>query len=170
MTTLGFTGTSQDCGCENCVGACRTKPGIFAPGEVEKVAEFLQIDLPTLFDTRLGVDWWENDDGQSTVIGTEPQVYYLAPAVVGAQAGHEYPSEPRGRCVFLTSEHKCAIHSVKPAECRFSYHDNSRDVHWAFKEQIVEKWVPKQDQIRRLLGREPQRTTSLSSWTWGWRA
>lgn len=136
-----------ECSCESCKGACRTKPGWFKPGEAEKTAELLEISLKELFDTKLGIDWWED----------EPDIFLLSPAVVGMQPGKEYSGNPRGRCVFFTDDGLCEVHAAKPFECaELNCKTDDRDVTHARHEAVAKAWKDHQDQIVDLLGRQPE--------------
>jgi len=115
------------------------------PGEAERAAELLGIDLPELFRTRLAVDWYE---------GT-PDIFVLAPALVDEPTGTEYPYNPEGRCVFLTINNRCGIHAAKPFECAALGHDNGINLH-ANRDAVIAAWAQNQQQIVDLLGREPQ--------------
>lgn len=134
--------------CNRCVNACKTKPGWFAPGEVEKVAEYLDISLAELFKTKLGVDWWEADDF------IDHDVFLLAPATVGYE-GQMYPGNPHGRCVFLGLDDRCQIHPVKPKECRETWCGEDPTVNIERRQQIVLDWDSRQKQIKKLLGCRP---------------
>lgn len=135
---------SKDCACKDCREACTYKPGWFVPGQVEKVAEYLYVPLATLFKKKLMVDWW---------VDTPNNVFVLSPAIVGGAPGHEFPGNPRGKCVFY-KKGRCEIHAVKPRECREAHHERAPD---DLHKQMADKWRSKraQAQIRKLLGREP---------------
>lgn len=137
---------SPDCTCARCVSACKHKPGWFAPGQVELVAQHLGITLEELFKRYLGVDFW---------VG-EPTTFVLAPAVVEMEAGKEYPFKPTGRCVFLTDDDRCSIHPVKPRECRETDSHQSKEANKEVKTQITLEWGEHQPQITALLGRKPE--------------
>lgn len=118
------------------------------PGEVERLADLLDTDVAALFAAHLAVDWWEDLDG----VG---DVFVLSPALVGEEAGVEFPAAPGGRCVFY-AEGRCTIHDAKPFECRALIHTDGRAAVSARHEATARAWVPHQDQIRDLLGREPE--------------
>src|ERR1043165_1407966 len=136
----------MDCSCQACVNACSYKPGWFLPGEAEKVAEHKGVSLEALFKNSLAVDWWDDFD--------EDDVFLLAPAIRDSEAGTEYPSEPRGVCVFLKGG-RCDIHTVKPFECREYLHGESHEENHQRHRTVMEAWRDKQGQIKTLLGREP---------------
>lgn len=124
------------------------KPGWFAPGEVERVADYLGMTVAELFLSKLSVDWWEET---SDVLET----FVLAPTVVGGNPGDMYDADPRGVCVFYR-DGLCTIHEVKPLECREYVHtDSSLGVEMRH-EHVAKLWYSHQDQIRQLLGREPE--------------
>ena len=148
----------QSCSCHICQDACRYKPGWFKPGEAEKVSDFLGISLERLFNDKLAVDWYERGDSP---------IFLLSPAVKANQAGVEFPANPKGECVFFDGEH-CTIHPVAPFECRSYMHNMAKDKFIAVRTAVVESWDVNQDQIKALLGREPEAEEydSIQSSTW----
>lgn len=141
-------GNASSCACPTCRQACEHKPGWLMPGEAEVAAEALGLSPRDFFRRFLAVDWWDGDprDGHYDL----ENVFVLAPAVGGC-AGGMYPANPKGRCVFYTDARLCAIHPVKPFECRTYAHGPKDDTH----RQVAIAWIPHQEQIRDLLGREP---------------
>lgn len=141
-------GTRESCSCEDCKSACRRKPGWFTPGQIERVAEHLQIPLAQLFKTKLAVDFYYGEGDDSDGIDR----FAISPAVVGNEPGQEFPVKPVGRCVFY-EKGRCTIHAVKPDECRLMLHSiapTPRDHLRRAKE-----WDPHRAQIIELLGHEP---------------
>lgn len=139
--------TAESGTCPDCIAACRRKPGWFRPGEAERAAELLGVSLEELFATKLGIDWWEAD-------GTFPMTYVLAPAVTTMEPGGEYPSNPKGTCVFL--EHgRCAIHAAKPHECASWWCGQRPADHRDERRSTVREWGEHQDFVTKLLGEEP---------------
>lgn len=138
------------CVCKKCTDGCRQRPGWFRPGEAEQAAELLGVTLSKLFQAKLAVDAWVGSEGGL------PETFVLAPALVTATPGQEYPFNPTGRCVFLTEEDRCQIHVAKPYECAVAHHVNTAEVEHAARRGVVEAWQSYQGQIRELLGREPQ--------------
>lgn len=139
----------SSCSCEVCQGACTVKPGWFKPGEAEKAAELMGLDLQTFFDTYLGVDWYIGDEGRD--------IFVLSPTVTSGSPGEMFDANPRGRCVFFDGQH-CKIYAARPYECRMFHHDQGRDETHARHEQVAKAWEGDgdQEQIEALLGEEPE--------------
>lgn len=135
-------GSLDSCTCSECQAACRYKPGWFKPGEAEAVADFLGLSLADLFRSRLMVDRWSGD----------LTLFVLSPAIVEGDAGQEFLSTTRGQCVFF-QDGLCAIHPVKPFECRAMLHGQPATYH----AETARSWASPaaQRQVRELLGREP---------------
>lgn len=139
----------SDCTCTSCVNACKSRPGFFDVGEAEKAASLLNMGLPEFFAKYLVVDFWQSNSADT-------DTFLLAPAHVGSRTGSEAPFNPRGRCVFLTPEDRCAIHQAKPAECRETNGCTfDRTANIALREAIIARWKENHQQIVDLLGREP---------------
>lgn len=154
MEGLGVAARLLDCKCKLCVGACESKPGWFLPGEAEKAADLLGMDMPAFFQKKLMVDWWGNwPVGKG---GNTRHVYVLSPALVGEDAGEEAPGDPRGKCVFL-KRGKCEIHAAKPHECRMHIHDEPKSECDERKLRITKAWSMRRQQhyVADLLGRKP---------------
>ena len=134
----------KSCQCESCKSACKHKPGWFKPKEIAPAAKLLNMSVNEFFKTKLMVDWWETNDGQ---------VFTLAPAIKNHNAGSEFPSDPRGECVFFNGG-LCDIHSAKPFECAALDCSNT-DNHNKNHEDAYKSWVNHQDMISSLLGRKP---------------
>lgn len=135
-------GTKESCTCDKCKSACQYKPGWFMPGEAEKLALHLGITVQDLFDTKLAVDWWVDD----------PDVFLLSPAIISGEIGTEFPADPRGECIFF-EKGLCKIHPVKPFECREGFHEGDQS---GRHQQVADAWRSHQEQIERLLDRQPQ--------------
>lgn len=142
-------GEEKGCVCTECCLACTYKPGWFAPGEAERVAEFLKISMKELFDQYLMVDWWSD---------YPHDIFNLSPAIIG-HSGGTAPGRPTGCCIFF-KEDRCSIHEVKPMECRLGF-GCSKDVFTesnSVHKKVADTWRNKkaQKQIVSLLGREPE--------------
>jgi hypothetical protein len=120
------------------------------PGEAERAAEQMGLSLREFFNRHLAVDWWEAD-------GVLPTVFVLSPAIVGEEAGEEFPGDPRGICVFYQGG-RCTIHDAKPHECRVYWCGFKGHMADNVHREVAEAWnTPEhQQQIRNLLGREPE--------------
>jgi Fe-S-cluster containining protein len=145
MTAILMTkkGTKASCRRGDCQSACRNKPGWFAPGEAERAAAFLKLTLRRFFRQYLAVDRW---------VDTE-DILLLSPAVRGNPTGSRFPSDPRGQCVFFQeADGACAIHLVKPMECRELFHPYREGLH----RDVAQLWDDPKHQcaVTRLLGEE----------------
>jgi Fe-S-cluster containining protein len=93
----------------------------------------------------LAVDWWVGESaGQETFV--------IAPAVMRAVPGEEYPTVPTGVCIFFVNS-RCLIHEVKPFECQMFWHGDS-DAQ-SRHEQVANAWKDHQEYIHKILGRKP---------------
>jgi Fe-S-cluster containining protein len=103
----------RDCSCKDCVRACSTSPGWFKPGQAEAAAAHLRLPFAEFRDAYL-------------VQVQRAGVTMYAPARVNDKGGcpvvpDDYESPARhAACAFLVDE-RCAIHAVKPYECRVGY-------------------------------------------------
>lgn len=142
----------MDCSCKQCRGACKHKPGWFAPGEAEKAAELYGMSMKQFFDKKLSVDWFERPSAERPDANT----FVLSPSVVGGSPGAEFSANPRGRCVFYKNK-QCEIHAAKPHECRQLIHTDTNPVFVARHAATADAWNEKAHQagIAKLLGREP---------------
>ena len=128
--------TLASCMCAVCQEQCTHKPGWFKPGEAEKVAEFLRIDLQELFDQYLMPDSWELP---------RDSIRTLSPAIKGKKPGQRL-AYAAGECVFF-KEGRCTIHPVKPYECLHATHSpDGTDPH----EEVALSWADHQEQIETL--------------------
>ena len=139
----------NECSCSECQNACKHMPGRFLPAEAEKAAEHLGLTLKEFFDKSLGVNWWEADSE------IKEDTFFLAPAITTMNPGSEYPGNPGGQCVFFKGG-KCSIHAVKPFECREYQHDDPNPMIQERSKEIAKAWVDHQQQIKDLLGRDPE--------------
>jgi len=135
----------NECQCYICKGACERKPGWFLPKEAELVAEYLEIEFIDLFKTNLAVDYWMGDS----------PIFLLSPTTINNTPGIEFPFDPKGQCIFF-KKGLCEIHPVKPYECRDSMCTNSSDENNERHKKVAEAWKNYQDQIKKLLGRDPE--------------
>jgi Fe-S-cluster containining protein len=93
------------CDCDQCKCGCKAQPGFLAPGDLEKIANYLGHDP---YDSDFLTESFSASEG-STVIdrGQLKQI----PTIVPKQ-------QDDGRCVFLDSSDRCTIHPVSPFGCR----------------------------------------------------
>lgn len=134
----------SECSCSVCADLCKSLPGWLVPDDLPRIAAHLGLSEQELFNTRLQVDWWDDES-----------LRILAPLRFPHAPGTLVPFFPHGRCTFLTEDDLCEIHEVKPQECLrcrgCGY--NPRDVVQRYHEAFMEAWdAPEhQDTIRRLL-------------------
>jgi Fe-S-cluster containining protein len=112
------------CGCEPCTAPCRTAPGHLLPSDVARLAGEL-----------VAMGWIEKAEDVGTYLRASPG------AVVGKQLGGGVlrmyrigtivPARRHDkRCVFLTDEERCAIHTVAPFGCAyFTLHESMAQGH-----------------------------------------
>jgi Fe-S-cluster containining protein len=143
------TCTKQSGTCAQCQDRCTQKPGWFLPGEAEAAARLLGMTMDDFFRAYLAVDWWESAEWLNY-----QEVFLLSPAIRGKRPGTEMPGDPRGSCVFYENG-RCRIHAAKPHECREALCTDPHD-DGAGHRDTAEAWTHHQDQIRALLGREPE--------------
>jgi Fe-S-cluster containining protein len=89
------------CACAECVSCCKRQPGPLAPGDLERIADYLGV----------------------SPAGAEKHFCASPGAIVGGggrifRVGSITPkSDATGRCVFLGPDDRCKIHPVAPAGC-----------------------------------------------------
>jgi len=93
------------CDCDKCGAACRAMPGMLAPGDMDKIADFTGGDSD---DPEWVKDHFRASEGAMVV--TSEGNHCRIPTIVPKQM-------PNGQCVFLT-EDGCSIHPVSPFGCR----------------------------------------------------
>ncbi len=140
------------CSCAECAGYCKRRPGAFAPEQINILAENLGLTPQALFDGFLSIDPWLGGDSEDGVA-----FWVIMPATTNGNPGGENAFDPRGRCVYLTEDDRCAIHEAgKPVECAHDYHGLSSDQSSAH-ETFFRAWDKPEHQarIRELMGCEP---------------
>lgn len=137
-----------ECECTACQSACLKKPGWFKPGQVEEVAAALGVSLQELFKRYLMVDYVVGEGGAHI------DTFVLSPATINGPKGKEASIVPTGQCVFYTNDGKCAIHPVKPWECR-SWDHRQGYGDGGHHKAVTQSWAAEQQQIADLLGRKP---------------
>lgn len=153
-----------DCKCDRCVRNCNERPGWFAPGEVENLAEFLGLSVEETFDKYLVLDYY---------LGLNQTKYVFVPwkhppelsedekkRYTEIISQHEQPgTEVRfswpfkyGKCVFL-KDGLCSIHPVKPLVCRMANHDEKLDYpisSGAINKIIADAWQENGTELHRI--------------------
>lgn len=123
-----------DCSCQKCVNACECHPGWFAPGEAEKVAEFLELDFKKFEELFL-----IKDHCSAPYASDAPYVYSPRKVHEPVTSKIRTHAEQRkqGHCVFLIKG-RCSIHPVKPFECR-----NTMGCDWKHgtRDELESKWI-----------------------------
>lgn len=106
MTELRDRFKRSVCDCAFCLAACETMPGATAPGDVERIAEFLGRDDVDEFVV-------ENFLASSgAVVQLDDGRRLNVPSLVPRQ-------DEQGRCVFLQDDGHCSVHPVSPFGCAF---------------------------------------------------
>lgn len=127
----------EGCRCERCIHACSKQPGWFAPGEAEKTAESMGMDFEIFKNKFLVID--HCDDHQA-----EDAPYVYAPRKVdvdseGCSIRTYAEQSMRSKCIFLTEDNKCSIHSTKPYECKHTF--MCRPGGWWLRDEIEKLWI-----------------------------
>ena len=106
--TLPFARTT--CACPDCVQCCKTQPGPLIPGDLERIATFLNLPLE-----EAKIFFWASDGAmvQDQATGRIRRVRTITPKYA------------HGKCVFLDANDRCRIHPVAPAGC--AYFDTHMD-------------------------------------------
>ncbi len=98
------------CACKNCIAGCKTKPGCLAPGDLERIQEFVGDTSPEFV-----LSHFLSSEGAKCLKKINGTVYiFHVPSIVPAQ-------KPDGSCIFLDEQERCTIHPVSPFGC--AYHD-----------------------------------------------
>lgn len=107
----------QGCSCEKCRECCRREPGWFLPEEIDPAAAFLGLTREAFI------------------------ARYCAEHAAGSALALS-PAQTPGTtaCVFLGRDGLCAIHPVKPHECRKVYGCEAPSRHRRIREIIARKW------------------------------
>lgn len=140
------------CRCESCINRCEVAPGWLIPGEIEKIATFLNLSLENLFLNFISIDYWVAD----RIFFDD--IFVLSPSTIDVIPGNIFPTDNRyGKCIFLKEE-KCLIHPVKPYECKMVYHDTSKADEYKLHIKVAEMWDNDENkkQIIQLLGKNKE--------------
>lgn len=107
MTTTPAAATDRpfartSCACAECQHCCTEQPGSLAAGDLEKIAEYLQLPVSAILHK-----FWAS-----------PGALVMRPSTGEFfRIGTITPQLRHGRCVFLTAAGECSIHPVAPAGC-----------------------------------------------------
>jgi Fe-S-cluster containining protein len=112
------------CACEACTKCCRQQPGPLAPGDFERIRDFLR---ETDEETR--EHFWASP---GAIVKTDHGTF---------RVGTITPRRRKGRCVFLNSKNLCSIHEVAPFGCAmFDTHMGPWEAQprslWLVREQV----------------------------------
>lgn len=104
MNTNPFPFPRTSCACERCVECCYDQPGPLAPGDFERIAEFLG----------------ETREEAKRHFWASPGAL-IKDAVTGrvTRVGSITPQRRKGKCVFLDENDRCTIHPVAPTGCAY---------------------------------------------------
>jgi len=145
-------GTKESCTCDKCKSDCLFKPGWFMPDEIAPLAEYLSLTIQETFDQYLLIDWWVVTGGND--------IYTISPCVTHLSPGGQFTWAAGGKCVFYKDE-RCAIHPVKPFECREALHDTFHDgSDDTTHEKVAMAWKEKQMFIKVISGEEPKQVNA----------
>jgi Fe-S-cluster containining protein len=99
------------CDCEECRRPCFHLPGMLAPGDLERISDYLAMPLSE------SLPMFRASPGAKVAKQTATGLHvFRIPTIVPAQ-------DDRGRCVFLQSDERCRIHAVAPYGCtHFDWH------------------------------------------------
>jgi len=105
MTTIPVQFTRTTCACAECVQCCKDQPGPLAPGDLERIAAYLDKPVSEIlhyFWASPGALVQDSRTGVRRMIGTIT------------------PQRRRGRCVFLDEADRCRIHAASPFGCGYA--------------------------------------------------
>ncbi len=124
------------CSCDACKEACLNSPGWFLPGEVERLADYLNLTLEALFRKFLAIGTTHMPDG-SRRHGVMPHKLrdHKKPGALWTLAELAEP----GRCIFY-DHGKCSIYPVRPFECSRMIHSHRKETK-QLRQFIVEQWT-----------------------------
>lgn len=131
------------CACAACVRCCTEQPGPLAPGQLERIAAYLQKPVRDV----LGLFWrspgalvkslWS---GETRMIGTIT------------------PRLRDGRCVFLDAHARCRIHAVAPFGCsHFDTHQSPEE--WQRRGQWLYRAIEDNPAYQSLRATLPEATS-----------
>ncbi len=107
----------ESCSCDACTSACRTDPGRFLPGEVERLADFLRINVEQLWRDYLILKRLQHKGSSIWVPAPAKFKTRFRYVTLPGHRARDYHDTEKGTCVFLSEQGLCTIHAVKPYEC-----------------------------------------------------
>ncbi|MCP4136942.1 MAG: hypothetical protein GY754_38600 [bacterium] len=108
---------SEEEGCTRRGACCRNSPGWFAPGEMEKAAEFLKLSPKEFVSTYCIIDGIElPDHGRVDVFAPLKTDRFGEPALPPLERVDWLYRELAGSCIFFT-DNGCSIYPARPIEC-----------------------------------------------------
>jgi Fe-S-cluster containining protein len=137
----------NECGqfgeCLRCGECCSTNPGWFAPGEIEKAAEYLAMDVRDFSKKFLVIDGIQIEGCGKIEVFAPLRLNRLGePALPPlSRADYFYRYFP-GKCIFYKGD-TCEIYPYRPIECRnyqCSRMVNDRDDIFMPHEEIAMLW------------------------------
>jgi len=114
--------SGPECGCGVCRSACERFPGWMSPGDVRLLAAMLEQPPAALFDTHLAFDRWFGGY-ELGGLRDDSTVWVVLPAAASLPPGELFPrgfsdAERMGCTFYDRPTGACAIHAIKPVECR----------------------------------------------------
>lgn len=148
-----------ECNCQECVSYCRKRPGWFRPQEIAPLAESLGLNVKETFEKYLILDWFGEDkiyllspvkDFDKLLFSEDPLKRELASLYLesnklldrdcdraGSYASFAY-AFVHAPCIFLRGN-RCSIYSVRPFECKVTWHKNNDSI-FNIRKLIAEEW------------------------------
>ena len=119
---------------------CRTSPGWFAPGEVERAADLLGMDPDELVRTCLVIDSVELGEAGLVEVFTPVKLdRFGSPALEPARRVDDWYRLLHGPCIFYDGR-GCRIYDARPIECRAYLCSNPPEANLSH-EQIARMWL-----------------------------
>jgi len=101
------------CDCEKCEAACRHMPGMLAPGDLPKIADYCGVDQSDSEQYTKLLESFRASEG--AMVKLKNGKWQRIPTIVPAQKEGD---DTDGSCVFFSEEHGCSLHKVAPFGCR----------------------------------------------------
>lgn len=143
LIVLNLANNANEEMCSQCKGACcKSSPGIYTSDQFEQVTTEVIVEM--LRSGNYGIDWWEADQ----------PTYYIRPRIVNIP---EIYGAWGGECQNL-SDKGCTLNfDSRPYECQMlepNWTDegpNCKIVNGLNKKQVVDTWLPYQQEIKRAI-------------------